>query len=394
MISHGSGIAGAPKAYLNMLVLDRNHNYVTSSFIQVSTSAKENGSDIPHEYRKINPVTIKEPGYAYIYLSNESTTPTEVFFDDMQVMQASGYIVQKDDYYPFGMSFNSYTKPSSTSQAFKFNGKERDEVTGWDDFGARMYMSDLGRWGVIDPMADQMRRYSPYNYAFDNPIRFIDPDGMLPADSRFENYENYDYGSFSILGGNLEGTNDLLGIGHQNLIFPPLYIGSQNDKKDKIYEGGTMDMFTIERTRLDPYVGPSRWRGSGNWASTTLSLMAYDLGTFEPSDLAWQKWAVYGVIGVAAITTSMLQYNDDPFPKPWYTDRPKNYIPKAPEGFNPKRFDGGFPPNNVAKWALIGAGTYKIYKNYKKSIRTNNVHKPALMDKTYVAPSPKLYRKP
>lgn len=99
-------------------------------------------------------------------------------------------MLQEDHYYPFGGSITalSSTAPLSKPNNFKYNGFEEqtDFDLGWYDYQARFYDPQLGRFMQVDPAADLMRRHSPYNYAFDNPIRFIDPDGMMPEEANGE----------------------------------------------------------------------------------------------------------------------------------------------------------------------------------------------------------------
>lgn len=172
----------APKAYLNYLIFDRDYNFQDGGYVAITTNAKETGTDGAHERLAIDNLLMKEAGYVYIYYSNENESLVEVFFDDFAVKHAKGPVVQVDDYYPFGLTCNSYKRENSASQNYKYNGKEEQTELGlgWLDYGARMYMPDLGRWGVVDPMGEKGRRHSTYNYAFNNPVRFIDPDGMWP----------------------------------------------------------------------------------------------------------------------------------------------------------------------------------------------------------------------
>ncbi|MBQ0148098.1 MAG: hypothetical protein KBS93_06590 [Flavobacteriaceae bacterium] len=156
--------------------------------------------------------------YVYNYTDHLGNVRTSYAWDDTENKLK---ILDESHYYPFGLKHTGYhplqqviitpTDPidgartsivakaaiggdfglientpitGSTTYNYKYNGKElqTDLDINLYDYGARNYDPAIGRWFNIDPLAEKMRRHSPYNYAFNNPVFFIDPDGMAPTD--------------------------------------------------------------------------------------------------------------------------------------------------------------------------------------------------------------------
>jgi len=82
---------------------------------------------------------------------------------------------------PFGEEMAAqHSTTAEFSSRYKFNAKELDQETGWYYYGARYYDPSVSQWLSVDPLAYKMPSWSPYSYTFNNPVRFIDPDGRAP----------------------------------------------------------------------------------------------------------------------------------------------------------------------------------------------------------------------
>ncbi|MES2063507.1 MAG: DUF6443 domain-containing protein [Bacteroidota bacterium] len=113
----------------------------------------------------------------YSYNLNDHLGNVRVSFDKNPSTGAARRI-QEDEYYPFGLRNTFYNL--SNNNRYLYNGKElQTDLTSQYDYGARFYDPVIARWTSVDPMAEKDQKSSPYNYGFNNPISFIDPDGMF-----------------------------------------------------------------------------------------------------------------------------------------------------------------------------------------------------------------------
>ncbi|REG78506.1 DUF6443 domain-containing protein [Algoriphagus antarcticus] len=177
LLTSSKDVGDAPPAFLNYLFFDREMNYKYGGFVQMTNSAREDGTNVPHE-KLAQEVVAEEPGYFYIYLSNESQTGSEAFFDDFSIMTSESYVVQQTDYYTYGMIAKNWTRIGEKATKDLFQGKTYEDLTKWYDFHARQYDAALGRWFGVDP---QNQFASPYLAMGNNPVMMVDPDGEFAA---------------------------------------------------------------------------------------------------------------------------------------------------------------------------------------------------------------------
>ncbi|ACU64500.1 DUF6443 domain-containing protein [Chitinophaga pinensis] len=188
-----------PKSYLNFVLFDDDFKMVekNSGVRQV----KENPDELQNI--SVDRMAIEKSGFLYVYTSNESQQ--DVFFDNIVVALNSGPLLEETHYYPYGMvmagiSSNALKGANYQENRIKYNGKEihNNEFSDgsgleWEDYGARMYDVQLGRWFVPDPLVDRFANESPFVYGGNNPVLNIDVAGGFKFPKPKAGQKTHDY---------------------------------------------------------------------------------------------------------------------------------------------------------------------------------------------------------
>ncbi|HRF67289.1 MAG TPA: RHS repeat-associated core domain-containing protein [Ignavibacteria bacterium] len=167
------------------------------------------------------------------------------------VLNSTNTVVSAQDYDAWGYPLQNRTYNSSAMK-YDFTGKERDNETSYDYFGARYYDSRIGRWGQVEPLLDKYVNISPYCYSINNPINSYDPNGKDPRRKQMANLS--------------EIVNSLEKHKGEDLFDFVVSVLPGNDSKRYVYTevGGFIDLMhffaaavtTSKILPLDPFGGP------------------------------------------------------------------------------------------------------------------------------------------
>ncbi len=147
------------------------------------------------------------------------------------VLSQDGSIVQREYYYPFGMTVPHIEYDGK--YPYRYNGKELDQMHRLDlyDYSARYYDQAIGRFTTVDPHAESYYSISPYVYVMNNPINAVDINGDSITVTRTTGFLSF------------------LGIGKKETVM--YENGNLYNKDGTPYTGNTKGFFSKAATALD-----------------------------------------------------------------------------------------------------------------------------------------------
>jgi len=190
------------------------------------------------------------------------------------VASATGTILDDSDFYPFG---GERAVVASSGNNYKFTAKERDSESSLDYFGVRYYSSTIGRFLSSDPLGMSARLLNPqtwnlYAYVLNNPIKFLDPDGLEAAQATQVRTVTVDLGRY------IQPKWDEIGPATNFLPLPNMKGGSEADaggiEAQVNYQYGGSESYIVEVTFTTISVNGSYGNpvtGEGAYCSTSTS---------------------------------------------------------------------------------------------------------------------------
>jgi RHS repeat-associated protein len=222
-------------------------------------------------------IMIDNNSYEYQYFLKDHLGNTRI------TLSQNGGIVQEDAYYPFGMQMSGLSQQNGTDMPNKYlyNGKELqdDFDLDWYDYGARFYDAQIGRWHVVDPLADDAPSWSPYNAMWNNPILNVDSDGcwanpVYGSDGTYKGDTKEGFTGEVII---YDGDKDFSGMSASELLY--------NESFDVKTQKGEANTYNIVRNEL---TGESKSKIWTHIASKMEGQQIYD-ETVSMSDLTGGK---------------------------------------------------------------------------------------------------------
>jgi RHS repeat-associated protein len=219
-----NGRADGPKAFLNYVLYDEHMNLVPEASGAMQVKNKEGWQTL-----ETDKITIPQNGFLRVFSNNMEAAPVSI--NNTTLSAIPGVLVEEYNYYPYGLVFGASSAASTIKKTdYLYNGKELQHNEFGDgngleleDYGARLYDPQIGRWHVIDPLAEKREWLSPYNYCQDNPINRTDPTGALDGEGACATCPPKSKEPES----NLAGKDNLSGLGNKPNLIPEIQPGDR-----------------------------------------------------------------------------------------------------------------------------------------------------------------------